>query len=94
MLHQLPDHPVPLARDGIACAVLPVGDEVQEVVEAHLAGDALQDVDAEAVEAAVAGEVLGGAQHDEGVVLGGMHMQGGSLCLLGFFLSCQSRIIG
>lgn len=58
MLHQLRDHSVPLARHRILGAVLPVGHQVQYVVEADLARHPRQDVHAETKEALIARIVL------------------------------------
>lgn len=64
MLDQFPYHAIPLACGGIACTVFPIGNKVEEIVEADLFRDALQNVDAKTVETAVSREVLPRVHHD------------------------------
>lgn len=80
MLHQLPHHAIPLPRFGIASTVFSIGDEVEEVVEPHLLGDALQHVHTKTVKAPVSRVIFFRMHHDVGHFLNEnfikhMHMQ-------------------
>lgn len=69
MLHKLKHHAVPHAGVMVARAVLPVRHQIEQIVEAHFLGHALQNVDAEPIKAAVAGEILLRVHHDVGDLL-------------------------
>lgn len=58
MFHELQHHAVPLARERVLGAVLAVGHQVQNVIEADLARHPFQQVHAKAVEPGVASVVL------------------------------------
>ena len=78
MSHELPDHAVPLAGEGVAGPVLLVRYEFQLVVEAQSAGYGLEEVDAKAVKAAIAAVALVPVHH---------HVRG-LLCAV----SCDSHV--
>jgi hypothetical protein len=69
VFHELQHHAVPLARERVLGAVLAVGHEVQNVIEADLARHPFQQVDAKAVEPGVASVVLFIMHHHIGVFL-------------------------
>lgn len=64
MPHKLFDHAIPFSSFGILSSVLPVGNQVQEVVETDLSSHRVQDIDAEAIESAISGVVLAVVHHD------------------------------
>lgn len=69
LFDELAHDAVPLARLGIEDAVLFVGHQFDDVVEADQAGNVFQQVDAETFVTVVAGQVALRPQHDVGIFL-------------------------